>query len=74
LLCTNICPCDELYSDSWGKTSISGKNFTGGNYNAKECLGDDFFSDKWDYVLLQYMEHLEETYECTGVCRAYSIK
>ncbi len=77
LLCNDICPCGYNVNETTitNSTVIEGRNFTtiGNNTNLNQCLKDNDYSYKWQYILIDYMRELEEEYGCTGLCSAYDL-
>lgn len=72
-MCTDICPCSTLNTTLFKDYTFKTKNFTGTYYNLNTCLKETDYSFKWDYDVLWYLKQLEDTYQCTGLCRAQTM-
>eukprot|EP00347_Sterkiella_histriomuscorum_P006329 403353169 len=73
LMCTDICQCSPYDVKKFDGYTFAGKNFTGSNYNLKSCLSSTDYSYKWDTDVLNYLEDLEKTYQCSGLCKAQTL-
>lgn len=72
-LCIEKCPCIEVKSFLWAdnqQNELAKKDFTGTQNDAMECMEIDPELNVWDKKILNWIEDLEKTYQCAGLCNA----